>query len=56
MSKYINYCEFLKEFFNIKTTFEEFTKDKKIIFVCKEKSHVNSLSVGSFGNKKSTTR
>jgi hypothetical protein len=52
MSKYINYCEFLKEFFNIKTTFEEFTKDKKIIFVCKAKSHVNSLSVASFGNKK----
>lgn len=31
---------------------EEFTKDKKIIFVCKNKGHTNSLGVASFGNKK----
>lgn len=52
MSKYINYSNFLKEFFNIHTTYEEFTKDKKIKFVCKENGHENILSVASFGNKK----
>jgi hypothetical protein len=30
MSKYINYYKFLKDFFDIPTSFDEFTKDKKI--------------------------
>ena len=52
MSKYINYLNFLKEFFDIHTSLEDFNKDKKITYVCKEKSHINTLSTSSFGNKK----
>jgi len=37
MSKYNNYCKFLQEFFDIPTNLEDFTKDKKITFVCKSK-------------------
>jgi len=52
MSKYINYSNFLKDFFDISTTLEEFLKDKKITFLCKKNGHINSLSIASFGNKK----
>lgn len=52
MSKYNNYKKFLEDFFDIPTTFEEFTKDKKITFVCKENNHTNILGIASFGNKK----
>lgn len=52
MTKYYNYCEFLKEFFDVQSTLEQFTKDNKIIFVCKTKGHINCLNVASFGNKK----
>ena len=53
MTKYQNYSEFLKEFFDIKTSFEEFKLTNKITFVCKSNEHVNTLSIDSFGNKKS---
>lgn len=52
MSKYINYTNFLKDYFDISTSYEEFTKDKKITFICKESGHTNVLSSTSFGNKK----
>jgi DNA-directed RNA polymerase subunit RPC12/RpoP len=53
MSKYTNYKEFLKEFFDVPTTLEQFTNEKKITFICKLKNHENSLGLASFGNKKS---
>ena len=40
MSKYVNYSNFLKEFFDVHTTFEEFNKYKKITYICKEKGHI----------------
>lgn len=52
MSKYANYSNFIKELFDIHTSLEDFNKDKKITFICKEKSHINTLSIASFGNKK----
>lgn len=52
MTKYNNYSNFLKEFFDVKTSFDDFNKDKKIKFICKEKGHINTLSITSFGNKK----
>lgn len=52
MSKYINYTNFLKDYFEIATSYEEFTKDKKITFICKDSGHTNVLSITSFGNKK----
>jgi len=55
MSKYSNYSNFLKEFFDIQTSLGDFNKYKKITYVCKEKGHINTLSVASFGNKKCKT-
>ena len=40
MSKYVNYSNFLKEFLDVHTTFEEFNKYKKITYICKEKGHI----------------
>lgn len=52
MSKYNNYSNFLKQFFDLQTSLEDFNKDKKITFICKKKGHINTLSTASFGNKK----
>jgi hypothetical protein len=53
LCKYKNYCKFLESYFIILTEKEEFYKNNVISFQCKEKNHINTLNIHSFGNKKS---
>jgi hypothetical protein len=53
LCKYKNYCLFLEKHFEVKTTKDDFYENKKIVYVCHKNSHVNTLSIASFGNKKS---
>lgn len=53
MSKYHNICHFLESLFTIHTTKEEWDRDAKIKFRCKEYHHENQLTSASFTNKKS---
>ena len=50
--KYKNYCMFLDPNFHIITTKKDFYDKLEISFQCKEKLHINTLNIHSFGNKK----
>ena len=52
LDKYVNYCKFLEEHFEVLTSKEDFKVTKKIEFRCKVTCHVYILSQGAFGNKK----
>jgi hypothetical protein len=51
--KYKNYCVFLEPNFNIITSKKDFYDKLEISFQCKDKLHINTLNIHSFGNKKS---
>lgn len=53
MSKYKNIKDFLETSFSIITLDKEFNDTKKIEFKCNECNHINSLTSGSYTNKKS---
>lgn len=53
MTQYKNISKFLEKCFKVETSLEEFKKSNAITFVCLKNNHTNSLSAGSFINKKS---